>query len=453
MNTHSFTLFHRFIFLLMRVFYDQIEIDGREKVPDGKVIFVANHPNGLLDPIILMMMVNYKVRFLAMSKLFAMPVISWACRKFDALPIFRASDTGFKGGPNGAEDAAQRNEGTFADARRYLTAGGAIALFPEGTTHSDPSLLPLKTGAARLALGTELDNDWQANLTIVPIGLWYERKRKFRSSVFVKVGRPFILYNYRESYEANDRQAVRDLTERIKTEMDTVVLQAEEIDILRVAPFISDWIAPPEATDELHEVHSWTSRLLKTYETLREKDPERLNTLVDALQEYGNALRLFGITDPWSLETKHKRGAMIRAAVWLVLSAPFALVGAVIGYLPYKGAQLLAKSVMADDRTQTSLVKSLGGLVFFMLLWLTLIILSGLNFSWIGALLALFLTPALAALAIAWIEVNNSFRTLRYHQKLRRNKGEAVDLLVAQREDIAAQVLSAVKWVEKQPRS
>ena len=436
---HSFTLFHRFIFLLMRVFYDQIEIDGREKVPDGKVIFVANHPNGLLDPIILMMMVNYKVRFLAMSKLFAMPIISWACRKFEALPIFRASDAGFRGGPDDAEDAAERNEGTFAEARRYLTTGGAIALFPEGTTHSDPSLLPLKTGAARLAFGTELDSDWQANLTIVPIGLWYERKRKFRSSVFVKVGRPFTLYNYREAYEADDRQAVRDLTERIKTEMDTVVLQAEEIDILRFAPFISDWIAPPEDTDELHEVHSWTSRLLNTYTTLREKDPERLHTIVDGLQEYANALRLFGITDPWSLETKQKRGAMIRSAVWLVLSAPFAILGMIIGYLPYKGAQFLAKKIVPYDTTQTSLIKSLGGLLFFILVWLAIIILSAVSYSWLGALLALFLTPALAALAITWFEVSQSFRTLRYHQKLRRNKGEAVDLLVAQREEIAAQ--------------
>ena len=159
MNTQSFSLFHRFIFLLMRVFYDEIEIDGREKIPTGKVIFVANHPNGLLDPVILMMMVNYKVRFLAMSKLFAMPVISWACRKFEALPIYRAKDAGAKGGPKDAEDAAARNEGVFAEARQYLSSGGAIALFPEGATHSDPSLWPLRTGAARLAFGTEEDKE------------------------------------------------------------------------------------------------------------------------------------------------------------------------------------------------------------------------------------------------------------------------------------------------------
>ena len=73
----------------------------------------------------------------------------------------------------------------FTRARETLARGGAIAIFPEGTTHSDPRLKSLKTGAARIALGASLPH-----VVVIPTGLFYTSKQTFRSAVVMYFGEP-----------------------------------------------------------------------------------------------------------------------------------------------------------------------------------------------------------------------------------------------------------------------
>src|SRR5207237_10895435 len=108
------------------------------------VIFVMNHPNGLIDPALVFVALPRKISFLAKSTLFRMPVISFLLKTVDALPLYRKVDAG--------EDVS-KNRKTFELCEQLLRSGGAIALFPEGISHNSPKLLPMKTGPARLALG------------------------------------------------------------------------------------------------------------------------------------------------------------------------------------------------------------------------------------------------------------------------------------------------------------
>src|SRR5438034_6170731 len=125
--------------VVLRIFFRRIEVSGTDSVPRvGPVIFVLNHPNGLIDPAFLLCLAPRRVSFLAKAPLFRMPVVGFFCRALDAIPVHRRQDTGF--------DGAQNRE-TFEAARRVLAHGGAIAIFPEGASHSEPKLRPLKTGA------------------------------------------------------------------------------------------------------------------------------------------------------------------------------------------------------------------------------------------------------------------------------------------------------------------
>src|SRR3989449_940863 len=138
--------FFRALFaLILRIFFRRIEVSGAERVPPhGAVIFVVNHPSGLIDPAFLLCLAPRRVSLLAKAPLFRMPVIGFFCRAFEAIPVHRRQDAG--------SDPAQNRE-TFDTARAVLARGGAIAIFPEGTSHSDPKLRPVKTGAARIAFG------------------------------------------------------------------------------------------------------------------------------------------------------------------------------------------------------------------------------------------------------------------------------------------------------------
>ena len=171
----------------LRVFFRRIEVVGRSRVPrDGACMFVLNHPNGLVDPCFLLCFAPRPVSFLAKSPLFRTPVIGFFVRALDSIPVYRKQDEG--------EDTS-RNRETFARAAELLRRGGTIAICPEGASHSEPGLLPLKTGAARIALGAasvedkdngasftpspHLSTSTSSSLKIVPAGLYYTAKTLF----------------------------------------------------------------------------------------------------------------------------------------------------------------------------------------------------------------------------------------------------------------------------------
>jgi 1-acyl-sn-glycerol-3-phosphate acyltransferase len=151
----------RFLVLaVVRLFYGQVEVRGREHLPaSGPIIFILNHPNGLVDALLLLAVVDRRVALLGKSTFFEHPFWRWFMPAFDVLPVYRQRDKGLAGGPAG--NLYEGNAATFARCRALLQQGGALALFPEGTTHSHPGLLPLKSGAARLALDAEASGDWQ----------------------------------------------------------------------------------------------------------------------------------------------------------------------------------------------------------------------------------------------------------------------------------------------------
>src|SRR5262249_17835705 len=130
---------------ILHLFFRRIELAGLVRVPrSGPLIFVINHPNALVDPLFLLCFAPRPVSFLAKAPLFRMPLIGALARSLDAIPVYRRQDPGTRAGDN---------RETFARARALLDRGGTIAVAPEGTSHSDPRLRPLKTGIARIALG------------------------------------------------------------------------------------------------------------------------------------------------------------------------------------------------------------------------------------------------------------------------------------------------------------
>jgi 1-acyl-sn-glycerol-3-phosphate acyltransferase len=100
-----------------------------------------------------------------------MPVLGWIVRTVGALPLYRRIDAG--------EDVSQ-NQKTFELCRELLRKGGSIALFPEGVSHNSPKLLPLKSGAARIAIGAaSTDGTEPVNVKVMPVGLYYTNKTTF----------------------------------------------------------------------------------------------------------------------------------------------------------------------------------------------------------------------------------------------------------------------------------
>lgn len=353
--------------IALRLFFRRIETVNADVVPRGTgVIFVMNHPNGLVDPALVFVALPRKISFLAKSTLFRMPVISFLLRTVEALPLYRKIDAG--------EDVS-KNQKTFQLCRELLQNGGSIALFPEGVSHNSPKLLPAKTGAARIALGAVSvgDGGEPLDLRIVPVGLFYTNKTTFRSEALLHFGEPFKVEPVELDAEGQPlREAVRALTDRIETALRDVTLNAETESDLHTARMAEEIFAATAMNTNLGEKLEFLQRFVAdTPESLSERD-ERLRKKV---VEYDQKLDEFGIEPEHLSLAQFARLSVVRQALlqtWpLVLLSPLALAGTILHYVAYRLCGVVADRMSkhgADDVAST--VKVLAGMVFVPLTWL-----------------------------------------------------------------------------------
>ena len=144
-------------------------------------------------------------------------------RRRGAIPVYRRLDQGVD---------ASRNAETFAAVDTALADGDAVCIFPEGISHSTGRLEPLRTGAARMAIGAERRRHPRS--TLVAVGLNFDRKTAFRSRVTCSTGGRSRVARSRG--DADEQAAVRLATDAIADQMRRLLVEADpESDAAMVA--------------------------------------------------------------------------------------------------------------------------------------------------------------------------------------------------------------------------
>lgn len=357
----------RFIVRLFRfaieVFYRRVEIVGLENLPrDAPVIFAINHPNGLIDPLFVVCYAPREVSFLAKAPLFRYPLIGWFVKLFDSIPVYRKQD-----------NVAGSNEETFARAREILTRGGGVAIFPEGTTHSDARLRELKTGAARIALGASLPD-----LAIVPVGIYYSAKGTFRSDVLVLFGAPLQIHA---------AETVDELTRDIERGLAAVTLQADSHAALELVEEAEDIFS--ERTGVAGEF-ALRKQFVEGYHYLSEHDPQRLARLGSEVTRFAEELRRAKL-EPHELVLRFRASTLVRVIVQL----PVAAAGALLHYPTYRLVGFLAKRFARGETELMATIKFIGSLLLYPLTWIVYGVVAYHYFGVVAAIAALLLIPLL----------------------------------------------------------
>ncbi|HEX8394351.1 MAG TPA: lysophospholipid acyltransferase family protein [Longimicrobium sp.] len=305
-------------------FFRRVDVQGRERVPvRGPVLLVSNHANAFVDPLLMITALRRPVSLTAKSTLRRNPLLAPLIRALNVIEFHRGQDRA-----EGADPS--RNVDAMAACRRRLAEGGAVCIFPEGVSHSDPALRPFRTGAARIALDYLAQASPGATLSIVPVGLHYEEKERFRSAAGVVFGAPLDAAAWVRDHPGADAGALTDemergiraLTANFATEHEVATFARAEAlwDAAAAPPAPLDRAEPVDIALRLQRIH----RLQDGRGWLARKRSAELAALERRVDEMHGRLRELGVS-PAELFLPIDAG---RAAFFVLREAEVMLIGA-----------------------------------------------------------------------------------------------------------------------------
>jgi 1-acyl-sn-glycerol-3-phosphate acyltransferase len=347
-------LFKNLVRVVTNTFFRQIHIVGEENVPaKGAVIFACNHPNALMDGWLLMATCGrWPVHFMGNAKLWRYRLLRPVLDACGAVPVYPREDYG---------DEADNSQ-AFEKLYEVLEAGNCMGVFPEGISHAESHIVPLKTGTARVALAVA-DRD-KVPVTIVPVGLFYVHRHRFGSQVLVEFGHPMTVDDgWTVRYRDDEQTTVRELTDELAEALKGVTLNAPDWRTVRFAQITRRLYIPTSAVLTAQQYVELNRRFIDGWENFR-GNPE-LESFRVAAEDYQARLDMLGLKD-YQLRSKISPVKAIRKilmrALWVLLLLPLALPGAII-HLPVGWLILELSERLAYDMDDIATIKVLATLI------------------------------------------------------------------------------------------
>jgi 1-acyl-sn-glycerol-3-phosphate acyltransferase len=337
--------------------------------PDGPVLLCINHPNNLIDSLLVGGVLHRKVHYLATAALFRNPLVGRFLTACGAIPVYRKQDDPTR---------MERNTEAFSACFRALEAGRVIGIYPEGTTHSESRVQRIKTGAARIALEYETSGRGRP-LALVPVGLDFEARKSFGGHVRVAFGEPIPLHAYAAAYRADPGKAVEALTRAIQQGMEAEILHVarpERQELIRAV----EQIYSADLIRELQEERGIGTRRIDPLRLSRtiadavahfeQRDPARVDRLWTALQRYRAILAAYQVRDQAvRARAERARGrARLRRSWEASVGLPLFAYGVLVNGLPYLLPRWIARRT-ARKETDYATTRLLASILAFPLFW------------------------------------------------------------------------------------
>ncbi|HTR56007.1 MAG TPA: 1-acyl-sn-glycerol-3-phosphate acyltransferase [Kofleriaceae bacterium] len=370
---------------IIRLYFRDIERIGEPPAGDTRGrVFVSNHHNALIDPILVLTDAACEISPVAKSTLWSIPGLRWLLDRAGAVPIVRRKDS--------PDKDASANDATFAKIASHLATGGNILIFPEGTSHSEPHLAPLRTGAARMLVAAEREGGAP---TFQAVALEFDARDDFRSRCLVLWGPVRRVADYHGDNEAR----VRAITTQMDGDLRELLVEGETHDERRLVARVAEMLANDTGDATLSGWSTIGRQVEAAGRLLRTADPAVVAHVTSRVDAYYAELNRYGLSDaqlavPRAAAHKPRTRWARRAAL-----APLAVPGLALYAIPYFIPRLVARSQDADS---VSTVK-LGTALLVYPLWAAGLV--GLSFA---------LIPPPFSLAAAAVVVASPFAALRW---------------------------------------
>jgi glycerol-3-phosphate O-acyltransferase / dihydroxyacetone phosphate acyltransferase len=397
----------RFFRALIGVYFRDIEAVGVPPASTRGRLLAANHVNGLIDPILVVTCAPFAISPIAKAPLFKVPVLRTLLRIADAVPVIRKQEGGGD------------NEAVFDRIADHFARGGNILIFPEGVSHNEPQLVPIKTGPARM-LARAYERGTRG-LTFQAIALEFDARDTFRSRALLVFG------PVRQVDSLNGEVAA--ITDTLRADLEDLVIAGGTWPERRLIARVAEILAHDEGD---HSLATWSSigrQVVAAKKVLT--SPAQYRAVDEAVTRYYELLERTGAREDHVVaKVPRPPGALLRA-ILLVTILPLAVVGFILYALPYQLPKL-ASRLAGKEQDVVSTYKLGIGIAAYALWMSGLLLVAFLRMPhpWMFALL--IVTSAIAALI--WLD-RSELLTARL--RARRNEGALQEARAAAVEAIA----------------
>ncbi len=387
------------VHVITSTFFRRIDVAGLENVPEtGAVIFAGNHPNALMDGWLLTAKCGrWPLHFMASAKLWEFPLLGPLMTASGAVPVYRREEHG--------DDAD--NSRAFEKLYEVMEAGQTMGVFPEGISHAESQLVKLKTGTARIALAVAARG--KTEVSIVPCGLNYIHRHRFRSQVLIEFGEPIVVgAEWAERYRNDEREAVLALTELLADALRAVTLNAPDWSTIRKAQIARRLYKPSSVELSPQQYVELNRRFIDGY--LRVVDHPDMQEFQNAAENYQARLEMLGLKD-YQLRQEIPPGTAIRKALsrflTMLVLLPIAIPGGLL-HLPVGWIASLVGERFSYEMDDIATLKVFATILLLPVIYIAVATLVGLNFGWLIGLVTLVLLFLSFAASVRLLEAETN---------------------------------------------
>ena len=352
--------------LALRLFFSRFQVYNLSQLQAlrGPLIIASNHPNTFMDPLILAVLTKQRVGFIANGSIFN-HYTRHIFNYFHVIPIYRKKDTA-----DVALSQAELNKQTFQRCYDYLENGGTIMIFPEGTSEIERRLREIKTGTARIALGAEYENNFTLGVKILPIGINYSNPTQYRGEVFVNIGSPIKLADFRENYTPEHFEVVEQLTNILEQKLRELVIITDDNEddnfVAHIEVLYKNKLFDELGLDEESERDEFVivKQIIEAVHYFEQHEPQLVSKLQIKTENYLENLQKIGINDEVFSQSRRLYAQFINTYLKLIIGLPLYLFGLLTHYIPYKLPYHIARSITKDITYHAPIMMTAAVIIF-----------------------------------------------------------------------------------------
>lgn len=332
-------------------YYKKVTYIGVENIPKDKPVLIApNHQNALMDALAIIFAQDSQPVFLARSDIFKNPRTAKMLFAIKILPVYRMRD---------GKEKLKLNEIIYNKTIEVLKFNKRVVIFPEAQHFDTKHVHQLKKGIQRIAFMTEEENDFKAGVQIIPTGIYYSNYWNFRSKLIVKFGKPITLDDYFDDYKKDPARTIVKFSQVLRKKIIEQVIHIDDLayhdeyDLLRdiYDKKLSENISLKLSSENKIKIDK---EIVKKADTLKEKNANDFEKLMENIRVYSDKLKKFRIKD-WVIERSGKGDCMLLRFLFILTGLPVFIYGFINNIIVYLLPSLITKKI--KDRQFESSIK------------------------------------------------------------------------------------------------